>query len=1082
VAFPTDWAHRVAITIESDDISADLTDWTLVFDQAFDSVLTQADGPLDADGSRASINGGGDVRFSSDEAGSSQLACDIRMWVIDNTPASALCEVAVKIPSVTSSGDTTIYMWWGKGGETQPAAGDSFGQYATYKSAIVGCWPLTENPTANEMQDRTSNQKHGDPTGGVRVTTPLGYGMTFDGSNDEVSMGDQNIHTFGDDTNDSPFSVTSLIYFDETSGAKNIFAKGYGSDSEYEFSWRQPDYLQVRCFDGDNDYIGRRTPNDTVTYDTWFHVAYRYDATEAASGLDVWIDGSEVDNADVNSGSYGAMGNTSRKLRLGEWGATNDLYGRQSEVRLYSEDLSDAWIEADYHNQLNTDGFLTWGEISDLEAFPVDWAHRVAITIESDDISADLTDWTLVFDQAFDSVLTQADGPLDADGSRASIDGGGDVRFSSDEAGETQLACDVRTWTTDNTPASALCEVAVLVPSVTSSGDTTIYMWWGKSGETQPAVGDTYGQYNAYHSSIVGCWSLSEDPTGGAGALKDRTSNQKHGTSTGCVQDATAPLGNAVEFDTDTDQVDWGDQAEHLFGNGSADSPVTLTMLFEVQSLAADNILYSKAESAGNGEFWARVQENGRIESAFVDHSNNAWIGRRTDTSLISVDTWYHHVCRYDATEANSGVDLWIDGSEVDTSDFDNNSYTAMEDTGYDLQIDGVGLSPVIDGSISEFRIYNVDLSDAWIGADYANQQNTEGFLTWGSIDDLGAGAAIDLTATIAAVTLSSTASLPIARPLETTIAAESVTSDADFNQSSVIDFTAAINAVTTTPDAPLDRGVTLAAIVAAATTTSLPLLKVIHALTSTVAAETTTSASSLAIVFDFTATIAAETTTPTGALAVFRDIAATIAAATTTSTPELFVSTVVALEATIAAETTTSVASLPVSRQIAATIAADTVSSDADFNQSSVIDLAATIAAVTTTSSAELTIAGAIELSATIAAITTASDANVLIAHALAAAIAAESTSLAAVLDRGVTLAAVIDAVTVTPPAAFGILNNLTATIAAESATSVPNLTLDIEFSTSIDAFTLTSYAGLEGAEEGEATSRWSFLLWSKR
>ena len=118
MAFPDGWLHRVALTIDHDDIDSDLTNWTLVFDQSFNAVLTQVNGPLDADGTRPSINGGGDIRFSSDAAGANRLAVDIRTWVTNNTPASATCEVAVKIPSVLSSVDTTIYMWWGKSGES----------------------------------------------------------------------------------------------------------------------------------------------------------------------------------------------------------------------------------------------------------------------------------------------------------------------------------------------------------------------------------------------------------------------------------------------------------------------------------------------------------------------------------------------------------------------------------------------------------------------------------------------------------------------------------------------------------------------------------------------------------------------------------------------------------------------------------------------------------------------------------------------------------------------------------------------------------------------------------------------------
>jgi hypothetical protein len=103
MSFVTDYQYKMPITIDHTKIDSDLIDWTLVFDQDLSSKLTAVNGPLDADGDRPSINGGGDIRFSSDAIGASRLACDIRDWSTNNTPASATCEVAVKVGSISSA-------------------------------------------------------------------------------------------------------------------------------------------------------------------------------------------------------------------------------------------------------------------------------------------------------------------------------------------------------------------------------------------------------------------------------------------------------------------------------------------------------------------------------------------------------------------------------------------------------------------------------------------------------------------------------------------------------------------------------------------------------------------------------------------------------------------------------------------------------------------------------------------------------------------------------------------------------------------------------------------------------------------
>jgi hypothetical protein len=144
--------YRLPVTILSSAIDGNLTDFTVVITDEMAAVLSAVDGPLDADGTRPSINNGGDVRFSADEAGTQRLAVDVREWVTNNNPASGSLEVAVKVPTISAMSDTTIYLWWGKAGETQPAPGDPFGQFAAYDA---GAWLASADGGAS---DRTGQR------------------------------------------------------------------------------------------------------------------------------------------------------------------------------------------------------------------------------------------------------------------------------------------------------------------------------------------------------------------------------------------------------------------------------------------------------------------------------------------------------------------------------------------------------------------------------------------------------------------------------------------------------------------------------------------------------------------------------------------------------------------------------------------------------------------------------------------------------------------------------------------------------------------------------------------------------------
>lgn len=373
-------------------------------------------------------------------------------------------------------------------------------------------------------------------------------------------------------------------------------------------------------------------------------------------------------------------------------------------------------------------------------AFPAGWQYRVAITIDKDDIDADLTDWTLVFDEGFDSVLTQVNGPLDADGTRASINGGGDVRFSSDSAGNTQLACDIRKWITDNTPANGEIELAVKIGTVSSSTDTTIYMWWGKSGESQPGAATTYGQYNAYDSDYEAVYSFNDATSGN---VSDRTGNGHDATpntgGTGSITKVAGELGDAWDFDGNPNEDTVGRYAENVF-----------TQTTYAQATWEAYLQQTETEDAINAAGYVATTDGLEYPSWQFDHNSTNPNGaydlsiRGNDlTNPVFYDTSWNdtdwHVYAI-AQLANNTLVLWRDGTDTAT--------------GIDLEDDCVwecfainvnrGHNRTANARYSEVRFsIGTVRSDAWLRADDHNFRNTPGFLTWGAIQDLNQGISV---------------------------------------------------------------------------------------------------------------------------------------------------------------------------------------------------------------------------------------------------------------------------------------------------------------------------------------------------
>ncbi|MDQ5882146.1 MAG: hypothetical protein QG616_1978 [Pseudomonadota bacterium] len=108
MTFPTGWARKCAITIDAAQVAGSGTH------SDFPVCLTVANLPsemLDKDGSYPAQMGGGDIRFSSDSAGTTLLPCHVIEFITHNTPASgtALIYVGVDVAGTT---DTTIYVWY----------------------------------------------------------------------------------------------------------------------------------------------------------------------------------------------------------------------------------------------------------------------------------------------------------------------------------------------------------------------------------------------------------------------------------------------------------------------------------------------------------------------------------------------------------------------------------------------------------------------------------------------------------------------------------------------------------------------------------------------------------------------------------------------------------------------------------------------------------------------------------------------------------------------------------------------------------------------------------------------------------
>src|SRR4030042_4259362 len=348
MAFPTGWLRRCKLHIPAAAVSADSTDYPWLF--TWYNLHYEI---FDADGLYHALEGGGDIRFTSDAAGATRLSIEVVNFHIDNDPNKGKAEIWVKIPFISVSAGADVYIWYGKSGETQPARDATYGSEDVWSSVYRAVYHFNEDPSTTDLNDSTSYELHATRGGGFEsadlVDGAYGKAVAPDSESGET-------YSVADNANLEPASVSLEVVVKWTAQTDNyakIVHKGVGASSPYGSYCLQHEgtvgngnqslTMQI----GRSDGTRKSTTGNILSINTWYHVL---GTCNAARYTAIYTEGASRDSDDHGSGSLLSVASGLGIFKTGD-SAGGQWIGTIEELRIMSSARSTNYAYASYYTQ-----------------------------------------------------------------------------------------------------------------------------------------------------------------------------------------------------------------------------------------------------------------------------------------------------------------------------------------------------------------------------------------------------------------------------------------------------------------------------------------------------------------------------------------------------------------------------------------------------------------------------------------------------------------------------------------------------------------------------------------------------------
>ncbi|HUK38578.1 MAG TPA: DUF2341 domain-containing protein [Methanomicrobiales archaeon] len=336
------------------------------------------------------------------------------------------------------------------------------------------------------------------------------------------------------------------------------------------------------------------------------------------------------------------------------------------------------------------------------------WHYRKNITIYKGSVVGAQTSFPVLMS------FTDSDLQANAQGN------GYDILFT-DSTGTLKIPHEIETYTSGTGALVAW----VKVPTVQSSANTTLYMYFGN-----PSAGDQEDRTNVWDSGYKAVWHLKETGVGATGEFKDSTSNGNngqggYGAGTNPPARVTGRIGYGEEFTSGSNEFIRVPDAASLQISG----PLTIEGWMY-------GYTWSPTETGENyrcmiGRQYGTAGDDSYTTCAFANGANpttpGSWFTGMTGVSAGSVSTgaWNFLATNYTAGTAYMHVNGAYAGKTSSLSiSIDSNPVTIGGEENDATSIPTERFTGILD----EIRLSNVARSDTWIKTEYNNENSPSTF------------------------------------------------------------------------------------------------------------------------------------------------------------------------------------------------------------------------------------------------------------------------------------------------------------------------------------------------------------------